>query len=461
MFAAMLAGDAINQGFGRGGAALPRIRVLLTIVTLSAGICAPQITHAELNPPPPSPQVTPTMETPMRILRVRSSDPACQPDCPEWIAAEGKIEIGTAQAFARVIAGLGGRRLPVLVNSPGGSVADAMAMGRLIRARGLAVAVARTILQPGASLVGSSEARGAITLGAICNSACPLMLAGGVERYAGLFASIGVHHVTQFITNWKITRWYRVNYRIVDGRKEEISRVFSGDKRSETTIQQSAGPKIEGDISAYLKEMGIGPPLMDLIETTPTTGLHWLSDKEKIESRLITLSLSGVLSPIVVGPGANGLAGLPIDPLVDHAALIIAKGSWRFALPVEGRPVTLGVRFGFRRGGGVVEARLLIRDVALDMEADVRGRGFMLTLSPGGAVYTFLKPDNGDPVRGTIPRAQFCGLAKHGQILVSAFDGPATHIDESGATANPHEPPVTIDVGAVDGMKALLEEACP
>jgi hypothetical protein len=402
------------------------------------------------------------METPMRILRVRSGDPACQPDCPDWIAAEGKIEVGTAQAFARVIGGLGGHRLPVLVNSPGGSVADAMAMGRLIRARGLAVAVARTNLEPGANPAGSGEARGAaVTPGAMCNSACPLMLAGGVERYAGLFASIGVHHVTQIITNWKITHWYRVNYRIVDGRKEEISRVFTGDKRSETTTQQSAGPKIEGDISAYLKEMGIGPPMMDLIETTPTTGLHWLSDKEKIESRLITLSLSGAPSPIVVGPGANGLAGVAIDPIFEHTALIIAKGSWRFALPVDGRAVKLAVRFGFRRGGGVVEALLMIRDVALDMEADVRGRGFTLTLSPGGAVYTLLKPDNGDSVQGNIPRSQFCGLTKHGQIVVSAFDGPATHIDEAGATANPHEPPITIDAGAVDGMKALLEEACP
>ena len=170
MFAAMLGGDAIDQGSGCSGAALHAIRVLLTIAMLSAGICAPQMTRAELNPPTPSSQVTPTMETPMRILRVRSSDPACQPDCPEWIAAEGKIEVGTAQAFA----GLGGRRLPVLVNSPGGSVADAMAMGRLIRARGLAVAVARTVLEPGASPAGSSAARGAITLGAICNRLHPV-----------------------------------------------------------------------------------------------------------------------------------------------------------------------------------------------------------------------------------------------------------------------------------------------
>jgi hypothetical protein len=458
----MRAVGAISQGFGRSGSVLPGIRVLFAIVTLSAGIGAPQITHAELTPPTPSSRVTPTMETPMRFLRVRSSDPACQPDCPEWIAAEGRIEVGTAQAFARVIAELGGRRLPVLLNSSGGSVADAMAMGRLIRARRLAVAVGRTILEPGVSPAGGGEARGAtISSGVRCASACPLVLAGGIERYASTAAFLGVHHPRQIFTKWQVTHLYRLNYRIVDGRREEISRILAGDKRSETTILKAASPGIEADVSAYLKEMGIGPLLMDLIETTPTTSMHWLSDEEETASHLITIWLVGELPPIVVGPGANGLAGLPADPSSGHTAMIIAKGSWPFALPVAGRTVTLGARFAFRRGGGVVEARLAIRDVAADAEADVRGRGFTLTLSPGGANYSLLKPDNGDPVRGTIPRSQFCGLTKHGRIVVSAFDGPAIHIDESGATANPHEPPVTIDVGAVDDMKALLEEACP
>jgi hypothetical protein len=460
----MVGGDAIDHGSGRGSAAAPRIPALLAIFALSVGICAPQTTYAGLNPPTPALLVTPTIQAPMRFLRVRSNDPVCRPDCPEWIAAEGKIEVGTALTFARVIAGLGGRRLPVLVNSPGGSVADAMAMGRLIRARRLAVAVARTALEPGASPAGGGggEARGAaISSGASCASACTLTLAGGIERYASTSASLGVHHPKDVVTTWRVMHSYRVNYRIVDGRKEEISRFFTGDKRSETTIQQSASPRIEAEVSAFLKEMGIGPRLMDLTEMTPMTSIHWLTGEEKTSSRLITFWLVSGVSPIVVGPGANGLAGLLADPLSGHTAIFTASASQPFALPVAGRAVTLGARFAFRRGGGVVETRLAIRDAAADAEADVRGRGFALALSLSGATYNLLKPDTDDPVRGTIPRSQFCVLTKHGQIVVSAFDGPSTHIDESGATANPHEPPVTIDVGAVDGMKALLEEACP
>jgi hypothetical protein len=108
-----------------------------------------------------------------------------------------------------------------------------------------------------------------------------------------------------------------------------------------------------------------------------------------------------------------------------------------------------------------VETTLATRDPLSTADAEVRGRGFTLTLAPGGADYQLLKPVNGDPIRQVIPVAQFCKLSKQGRIVVEAFDGPATNIVESGALANPHEPPLTIDVGTVAGMRALLEEACP
>ena len=53
---------------------------------------------------------------------------------------------GTAGAFRKAILDLGGRRLPVLISSHGGSLGDALQMGELIRERRLAVAVARTLI---------------------------------------------------------------------------------------------------------------------------------------------------------------------------------------------------------------------------------------------------------------------------------------------------------------------------
>jgi hypothetical protein len=94
-------------------------------------------------------------------------------------------------------------RLPILVNSIGGSTVDAMAMGRLIRANHLAVAVAMTKIDPcapGAKDCGPARGE-AVSFGAECASACPLLLAGGVERYASPLAFIGVHQITQVVRN--------------------------------------------------------------------------------------------------------------------------------------------------------------------------------------------------------------------------------------------------------------------
>ena len=94
---------------------------------------------------------------------------------------------GTAAALAQAVESLDGRRLPILIHSPGGSVADAMAMGELIRAKGLAVAVARTLITncPERAPKCPSGPGRAMTGGAMCASACVLVLAGGVERLVG------------------------------------------------------------------------------------------------------------------------------------------------------------------------------------------------------------------------------------------------------------------------------------
>ena len=138
----------------------------------------------------------------MRFVRVTSADPACKPDCPEWLSAEGRIEPGTAKAFAEAIANLKGRRLPILIHSPGGSVPDAAAMGELIRAKGLAVAVARTLIAncPESAPKCPDGPGRAITGGATCASACVLVLAGGVERLAAPSALIGVHQTTTLVS---------------------------------------------------------------------------------------------------------------------------------------------------------------------------------------------------------------------------------------------------------------------
>ncbi|TMJ83902.1 MAG: hypothetical protein E6G79_10610 [Alphaproteobacteria bacterium] len=90
------------------------------------------------------------------------------------LMATGTITPGISAIFAAEVGRHGDYIKTVVLESPGGSVADALAIGRLIREKNFATEV---------------EAR------KYCASSCPLVLAGGVERRAGEKATIGVHQV--------------------------------------------------------------------------------------------------------------------------------------------------------------------------------------------------------------------------------------------------------------------------
>jgi hypothetical protein len=91
------------------------------------------------------------------------------------LRATGTIQPGTAKIFAEEVEKRGVYIKTIVLHSPGGSVTDALEMGRLIRKQNFATQV---------------EA------GRYCASSCPLIFAGGVERRAGEKAVIGVHQVS-------------------------------------------------------------------------------------------------------------------------------------------------------------------------------------------------------------------------------------------------------------------------
>jgi hypothetical protein len=112
----------------------------------------------------PLPQPDGAMAKPMRFELVGGGK----------LMATGTITPGISEAFAAEVGKRGDYIKTVVLNSPGGSVTDALAMGRLIREKKFATEV---------------EA------GKYCASSCPLLFAGGVERRAGEKAAIGVHQV--------------------------------------------------------------------------------------------------------------------------------------------------------------------------------------------------------------------------------------------------------------------------
>jgi hypothetical protein len=90
------------------------------------------------------------------------------------LMATGTITPGVSETFAAELTKRGDYIKTVVLNSPGGSVGDALAMGKLIRDKKLATEVES---------------------GKYCASSCPLVFVGGIERKAGEKAAIGVHQV--------------------------------------------------------------------------------------------------------------------------------------------------------------------------------------------------------------------------------------------------------------------------
>ena len=354
-----------------------------------------------------------TRDPPMRILRVTSVDPACQPNCPEWISAEGIVTPGKARDFAKIIDALGGRRLPVLVSSHGGSVRDAVAMGALIRSKGLVVAVARTMIANCPERARDCPgARGrAIVDGAFCASACPLIFAGGVERFAGPAAQVGVHQITT-----------------VEKETEGVEHLTLVRK-----IYEQA--PIDLAVHEYLAAMGVGDPVMDILRKTPAASIRWLSPAELSESRLTTGAIDAA-SPILAD-GLNGLNTRAGDPPAPE--IVKARVSGPLADPTHAGGIRLETTFLYRRGGGVVGASIAARDADGKSVADPSPEGWMLTLTPKAGGSEHWNAGGRSRAEALIPRGLFCALLGGGTLSAA----PAGALAEG----DPPLSPAAFDLG--------------
>jgi hypothetical protein len=128
----------------------------------------------------------------------------------------------------------------ILLSSPGGNLNQAIIMGEIIRARGLATAV------------GSADASGRLKP-AYCASACVLVFAGGKPRYGVLGSALGVH---RFVTTKPV-----------------------GDPVAET--QRAAGA-----VLGYMTKMGVASSIVEAM--SETRDIRWLAPKEALAMNLIT-----------------------------------------------------------------------------------------------------------------------------------------------------------------------------
>ena len=223
-----------------------------------------------------------TIGTPMQVVLVRAAQSGCEPACQEWISAEGTIDTGTPAAFERVLGKLGKRKLPVFVHSLGGSVTAGLEIGRMMRTRGLDVAVTRTVLEQCAPADAECATRVAagvktgvpVAARAQCGSACAFILAGGKRRLVGELTFVGVHQLSTYLDT---------NGQSADKRK------LLGGRYLLTTTGESAYKRT----ARFFTEMGIGESIMPILRSTPNDELHWLTKEEMHASRIVTDEITG------------------------------------------------------------------------------------------------------------------------------------------------------------------------
>jgi hypothetical protein len=112
---------------------------------------------------------------------------ACEPNCRGWVSAVGIITADTPKDFEDFARGrqLGGAT--IVLDSSGGSVNDAITLGRRFRNLGLLTTVG--VSQPG------QGARPSVRPEAYCESMCVFLLLSGKKRYVPEAAHVRVHQI--------------------------------------------------------------------------------------------------------------------------------------------------------------------------------------------------------------------------------------------------------------------------
>jgi hypothetical protein len=259
------------------------LRFLLSLICF-VQICVGMVAEAE----------SATDQADMYFVVVRGASRLCQPKCPEWISAEGRITSDTPNKLKRLLKSIGNRRLPIILTSPGGDVDGAVATGRLIRKAGLDVAIGQTTFiscRPDDRTCKAEKNGGYVGIPmdgwGFCESACPFILSGGSTRLVGNWATLSVHQITTTFFRDEIV--YKTRYKIVDGKKKAVGKKkIVGRKRIETHTTTKIPKALRRKLESYLTEMGVGLEILKYLQTTPPKDLLMLSKAEMLDMRLIT-----------------------------------------------------------------------------------------------------------------------------------------------------------------------------
>jgi hypothetical protein len=226
-------------------------------------------------------------EPPMWFRHVRSKAPGCEPVCPEWIAAQGRIVPGTADKFAAFVNGEGMRQLPLILHAQGGDWDEAIALGREIRELKLNVGISFNDIEgcdeetgcvelpkEAGAVPGTASAMGGSYLA--CGSSCVLALAGGEKRVVGSWAKVGILQVTAAISR----QFYNdlLSRGEIPRRKSATFKAIADQNIVENFETVPIAAEILDRIRIHLRDMGVEGDAIDKIRALEI--LEWPNNKQ-------------------------------------------------------------------------------------------------------------------------------------------------------------------------------------
>ncbi len=127
-------------------------------------------------------------------FEIRREGPAevCGQSCRTWVSATGAITAETPRDFEAFAKANDIRGATLALDSDGGSVLGALALGRAVRSQGMTTTVGKTVELP-VSETGDKRAK--LKPLAYCESMCAFVLIAGVERHVPAEARIMVHQI--------------------------------------------------------------------------------------------------------------------------------------------------------------------------------------------------------------------------------------------------------------------------
>src|SRR6266513_6542573 len=208
-----------------------------------------------------------------RQLPMKFSWVACQPNCRGWISAVGIVTAETPSDFDAFARDHQLKGETVVLDSSGGSVNDAIALGRRFRALEMVTTVGVSVLTPSAR-----GERAHVSPEVYCESMCVFLLLSGKSRYVPEQAHVRVHQI-----------WM--------GDRADNARAASYSADDLMTMERDIGR-----LAKYTFDMGGAGDLLSLsLNVPPWETLHELSREELRVTNVATSDLVAEVLPQLEG----------------------------------------------------------------------------------------------------------------------------------------------------------------